>query len=104
MLFGQLFRQSGLRSIQHGLNKQRSSFYHLVEKLPNKQDKHGFRFKNPLYSIDATTIDLCLSLFDWAEFRNTKAGIIINVKLYSFDGYLQLHIFYHWVLPLFFLL
>lgn len=111
MLFGQLSRQSGLRSIQHGINKQRSSFYHLgltseikrstlsyanthrdsklyedlfyhlVEKLPNKQDKHGFRFKNPLYSIDATTIDLCLSLFDWAEFREKKGGIKLNVKL-----------------------
>lgn len=29
MLFGQLSRQSGLSSIQHGMNKQRSSFYHL---------------------------------------------------------------------------
>jgi len=42
---------------------------------------HGFRFKNPLYSIDSTTIDLCLKLFPWAEFRKGKAGIKLTVKL-----------------------
>jgi hypothetical protein len=42
---------------------------------------HGFRFKNPLYSIDSTTIDLCLRLFPWADFRTGKAGIKLTVKL-----------------------
>jgi hypothetical protein len=42
---------------------------------------HGFRFKNPLYSIDSTTIDLCLKLFPWAEFRDGKGGIKLTVKL-----------------------
>jgi transposase len=43
--------------------------------------KHGFRFKNPLYSIDSTTIDLCLKLFPWADFRKGKGGIKLTVKL-----------------------
>jgi len=42
---------------------------------------HGFRFKNPLYSIDSTTIDLCLQLFPWADFRKNKGGIKLTVKL-----------------------
>jgi putative transposase len=42
---------------------------------------HGFKFKNPLYSIDSTTIDLCLTLFPWADFRKGKAGIKLTVKL-----------------------
>jgi hypothetical protein len=42
---------------------------------------HGFRFKNPLYSIDSTTIDMCLSLFPWADFRKGKSGIKLTVKL-----------------------
>jgi len=42
---------------------------------------HGFRFKNPLYGIDSTTIDLCLKLFPWADFRKGKAGIKLTVKL-----------------------
>ena len=33
--------------------------------------KRKFRFKNKLFSIDTTTIDLCLSLFPWAHFRQT---------------------------------
>jgi putative transposase len=42
---------------------------------------HGFRFKNPLYSIDSTTIDLCVQLFPWADFREGKSGIKLTVKL-----------------------
>ncbi|GAC1420242.1 MAG: hypothetical protein NVS1B13_11400 [Flavisolibacter sp.] len=30
---------------------------------------------NPVFAIDATVIDMCLSLFNWANFRSTKAGI-----------------------------
>ena len=36
--------------------------------------------------MDATTVSLCLSLFPWAKFRNTKAGIKINTLL-DHDGY-----------------
>ena len=49
--------------------------------------KHKFRFKNPLYSLDASTIDLCLSLFDWAKFRTTKGAVKLHVKL-NHSGYL----------------
>jgi Transposase DDE domain/Domain of unknown function (DUF4372) len=31
--------------------------------------------KEPLYALDSTTIDLCLSLFAWADFRQTKAAV-----------------------------
>lgn len=42
---------------------------------------HKFRFNNPLYSLDASTIDLCLSVFPWAEFRTTKGAIKLHVGL-----------------------
>ena len=35
----------------------------------------GIGIKEPLYALDSTTIDLCLSLFPWADFRSTKAAI-----------------------------
>lgn len=35
----------------------------------------GLGLKEPLFAMDSTTIDLCLSLFPWADFRSTKAGI-----------------------------
>jgi hypothetical protein len=34
-----------------------------------------------VYALDATTIDLCLSLFDWAPFRSTKAAIKLHTLL-----------------------
>jgi hypothetical protein len=40
-----------------------------------------FRFKNPLRSLDASVIDLCLSVFDWARFRRTKGAIKLHLLL-----------------------
>lgn len=34
-----------------------------------------------VYALDATTIDLCLSLFDWAPLRNTKAAVRLHTPL-----------------------
>jgi hypothetical protein len=49
--------------------------------------KRKFRFKNPLRSLDATVIDLCLSAFDWARFRRTKGAIKLHLLL-DHQGYL----------------
>jgi hypothetical protein len=46
-----------------------------------------FRFKNPLRSLDASVIDLCLSMFDWARFRRTKGAIKLHLQL-DHQGYL----------------
>ena len=34
-----------------------------------------------VYAFDSTTVDLCLSVFPWADFRSTKAGIKMHVQL-----------------------
>ena len=52
-----------------------------------KSPKHKFRFKSKLFSLDATTISLCLSLFPWASFRQAKAGIKMHTLL-DHDGYI----------------
>lgn len=41
----------------------------------------GLDLKETVYALDATTIDLCLSLFPWAKFRKTKAGIKMHTLL-----------------------
>jgi len=46
-----------------------------------------FRFKNKLVSLGSTVIDLCVSLFDWANFRRTKGAIKLHMIL-DHDGYL----------------
>lgn len=60
------------------------TFYKLLGKFKNEQghlkDKR-FKFKNPLQSLDSTTISLCLSLFNWADFRQTKGGIKLHVMI-----------------------
>jgi hypothetical protein len=116
MLFGQLAGIDNLRGIQAGLATQSRYLYHLginpvhrstlayanehrshelfksiFEKMLSKcqsvAPKHKFRFKNPLYSLDGTVIDLCLSLYDWAKFRTTKGAVKLHVKL-NHSGYL----------------
>jgi transposase len=52
-----------------------------------KAPKHGFRFKSKLFSLDATTIKLCLSLFPWAGFRKAKGGIKMHTLL-DHDGHI----------------
>jgi hypothetical protein len=49
--------------------------------------RHKFKFKNKLYSLDATVVSLCLALFPWAAFRRTKGGIKLHTLL-DHDGYL----------------
>ena len=54
---------------------------------PGTRKKKKFRFKNPLMSLDASVIDLCASMFDWAKFRLTKGAVKLHLLL-DHDGYL----------------
>ena len=62
-------------------------FGKLLSRCQGMTPGHDFRFKNPLYSLDASTIDLCLSAFPWADFRSTKGAIKLHAGL-NHDGYL----------------
>lgn len=62
-----------------------SLFYHLLSRCRSYTPKHRFKFKNPLYSLDASVIDLCLSVFPWAKFRKTKGAIKMHC-LYDHSG------------------
>jgi len=62
-------------------------FYKLLDKCRSVTPDHKFRFKNPLFSMDATVIDLCLSVFPWAEFRQRKGAIKLHY-LYDHRGLL----------------
>lgn len=44
-------------------------------------DSFGVDLTNTVYALDATTIDLCLSLFPWAPFRINKAAIKLHTLL-----------------------
>ena len=116
MAMAQLSGRNSLRDIVENISAQAHRLYHLgVAKLSRSnlsrinEDKpyalyealfgkllnrcqgmvpgHDFRFDNPLYSLDASTIDLCLSAFPWADFRTTKGAIKLHVGL-NHAGYL----------------
>jgi hypothetical protein len=45
------------------------------------QDAIGVELTESLYALDSTTIDLCLSLFSWAKFRQHKAAVKMHTLL-----------------------
>ena len=45
------------------------------------RDPLGVDLNNSLYALDSTTIDLCLSLFPWAKFREHKAAVKMHTML-----------------------
>ena len=112
MLFCQLGRAHSLREICGGLascegklhhlgTPKRSTlsyanehrwqlYYRLLDRCLRETEgrrKRRFRFKNPLLSLDATVIDLCAQLFDWAHFCRTKGAVKLHLLL-DHHGYL----------------
>ena len=62
-------------------------FARLYQRCQGMAPMHGFRFKNKLYSLDATLIDLSLKIFPWAHFARGKAAMKLHVGL-DHQGYL----------------
>jgi len=56
-------------------------FHQLLSRCKQQPSKHKFRFKNPLYSLDASAIDLSLKLFPWAAHRDDAANVKLSVGL-----------------------
>jgi Domain of unknown function (DUF4372)/Transposase DDE domain len=44
-------------------------------------ESFGLELDNTVYALDATTIDLCLSLFPWAQFRRRKSAVKLHTLL-----------------------
>ncbi|MEM7361353.1 MAG: IS4 family transposase [Pseudomonadota bacterium] len=110
MAMSQLSGRQSLRDIQSNLQAQQAKLYHLganpiarstLARLNEKQPaslyeslfykilntnplpggSHKFRFKNPLYSLDASAIDLSLKLFPWAAHRDDTVNVKLSVAL-----------------------
>ena len=62
-------------------------FGKLLDRCQRLTPGHSFRFKNKLYSLDASTLDLRLSVFPWADFRSTKGAIKLHIG-FNHSGYL----------------
>lgn len=114
LLFGQLTGHNTLRSMVTALNTQGPYLYHLglsyvkrstlsdanerrdpkileavfhklLDRTQSYAPRHGFRFKGKILAMDASTINLCLSLCPWAGFHHGKGGIKIHTAI-DLDG------------------
>jgi hypothetical protein len=67
----------------------RDTFYQMLEHCQGATmpRKRKFKFKNKLFSLDATSIEMALSVFDWAKYRRAKGAVKIHLLL-DHDGYL----------------
>ena len=54
---------------------------HIVRILHADNTLSGLDISDPVYALDSSTIDLCLSLFPWAQFRKTKGAIKLHTLL-----------------------
>ena len=55
--------------------------FYMVGIAQSKRITKEFELHGRFYAIDSTTIDLCMSVFRWAEFRSTKSGIRIHTQI-----------------------
>jgi len=61
-------------------------FYALLEQCKLVTESRKFSFENPLYSLDASVVNLCLSLFDWAKYRAKKGALKMHILLDNRTG------------------
>lgn len=117
LTMGQLSGRDSLRDIIANLQAQASRLYHLgCRKVARStlarvnQDRphelyeslfgllyqrcsqqvgrrHGFRFKNKLFSLDASLIDLSVAIFPWADYNRSKSALKLHLGL-DHDGYI----------------
>lgn len=65
---------------------------HMINLAQSKRLDREFILHGKFYAFDSTTIDLCLSLFQWAYFRKTKGGIKVHTL---FDVVTQIPTYVH---------
>ena len=56
-------------------------FYRILKTCQSLTPPHSFRFENPLYSLDASIIELSLSVFPWADYNRTKGALKLHCLL-----------------------
>ena len=72
----------------------RDTYYNMLNHLGQHPglNRRKLRIKAPVYLLDSTTISLCLSLFDWAQFRTTKGAIKLHTLL-QYNGQLPAYLY-----------
>jgi len=71
----------------------RDYYYLLLDSLGQQagMKRTKFKIKSKIFLLDATTISLCLSLFDWAKYKTHKGAIKMHTLL-DYDGHLPAYV------------
>jgi len=114
LAIGQLSGRQSLRDIEATLRTQRQHRYHignqsisrsalaranerldyrfyegvfqsLYQRCTTHRQGHGFRFKNKLFSLDASLIDVSMKVFPWVKFGRRKSAFKLHIGL-DHDG------------------
>jgi hypothetical protein len=86
-LGSQTISRSGLSRANEMLDYRffESLFQSLYRRCSGNQRSHGFRFKNKLFSLDASLIDVSMKVFPWANFNCKKSAFKLHLGL-DHDG------------------
>jgi hypothetical protein len=66
--------------------------YLMIDLAQSKRIDREFVINGKFYAFDSTTIDLCLSLYEWARFRKAKGGIKVHTL---YDVVTQIPVYIH---------
>ena len=66
--------------------------YRMIDEARRRRVTDIFKLDGNVYAFDSTTIDLCLSVFEWAKFRTTKGGVKVHTM---YDVETQVPAFVH---------
>ncbi len=71
----------------------RDYYYVLLDSLGQQAQmkRTNFKIKSKIFLLDATTISLCLSLFDWARYKTEKGAVKMHTLL-DYDGHLPAYV------------
>jgi len=105
MIFADIRQESSLRDIDRALNAHAAKLYHIgIQQCPKStladaNERRDYRifeefpitkammqrarreYANTVYALDASTVDLTLSLFPWAKFRKAKGAIKLHAMV-----------------------
>ena len=98
MIFGQLSNRESLRDLVVAMEAHAGKLYHLgigksvtrsktfmIAEARKRRINKIFELDGHVYAFDSTTVDLCLSVFEWARFRKHKGGIKVHT-LYDVEA------------------
>ena len=78
-------RQAPRSTLSDAMNRRppemsESLFEEVLDRATALAPGHRFKFRNPLYAIDSTTVDMCPGMYSWAKYKATKGAVKLHTQ------------------------